>query len=201
MEKWIGDRISTFTDKDFTSIIILPKRKRWKEAILFTWVLNFTLVGCAVIYVFFNMDIINNSQTQLEGTPVEVLQKQKIYLAVFIAFWAYFEYKVVKGFLWIVFGKEMIKIDRDGIFIKNSIFSYGKSTRYFHDNIKNIGLIEHKAFSFGFDYENAFWRKGTDSIIFDYKNKPISFGKKLDEKDANLLMRFIVDRQKKLFKK
>jgi hypothetical protein len=202
MEKWISDRISTFTDKAYTSIIIFPKRKRWKEALLFAWTLGFTFVGVYLIYVlFFDMNSINNSQTQLEGNPVEVLRQQKIYLTIFIAFWVYFEFKVVKGLLWVVLGKEMIKIDSDAIFIKNSILSYGKSNRYFHENIKKMELIEHKEFSFGFDYENAFWRKGTDSIIFDHKTKPISFGRKLDAQTARLLLRFISDRQKKLVKK
>mgnify|MGYP001007668358 FL=1 len=95
----------------------------------------------------------------------------------------------------------MIKIDSDAVFIKNSILTYGKSNRYFHENIKKMELIEHKEFSFGFDYENAFWRKGTDSIIFDHKTKSVSFGRKLDAQTARLLLRFIGDRQKKMVKK
>ena len=45
MEKMIGDRISTLTEKDKTSIVIYPKRERFKEALLFGWVVAFTIVG------------------------------------------------------------------------------------------------------------------------------------------------------------
>ncbi len=197
MEKWIGDRISTFTDKNYTSIIIYPKRERWKEALLFAWVIGFTFVGFYMIYLMLFGGLENIDNSGIKGNPEEVLKNQKIYLSVFIGFWVYFEYKVVYGLLWLMFGKELIKIDRDKLSIKQSIFSIGKSKKYFNDNIKKIELIEQKPFSFGFDYENAFWRKGTDTLLFDYLKKPVSFAKKLNEKDAKLLMRFMVDRVKK----
>jgi hypothetical protein len=199
MEKWIGDRISTFTDKDYTSIIIYPKRERWKEALLVAWVIGFTFVGFYMIFlILYGLDTIDNSA--LKGDPQEVLRNQKIYLSVFIAFWVYFEYKVVYGLLWLLFGKELIRIDGEKLSLKNSIFSFGKAKKYFNDNIKKIELIEQKPFSFGFDYENAFWRKGTDSLLFEYLNKTIPFGKKISEKEAKLLMRFMVDRMKKYSK-
>jgi hypothetical protein len=75
--------------------------------------------------------------------------------------------------------------------------SYGKSNSYFFENIKGMGLVQHEKLSFGFDYENAFWRKGTDSIIFEHRAKAVSFGRKLDEKESRLLHRFIIDRIKK----
>jgi len=103
----------------------------------------------------------------------------------------------VKGLLWLTLGKELIKISKDSLIIKNSILTYGKSNSYFFENIKGLGLVEHEKLSFGFDYENAFWRKGTDSIIFDHMAKVVSFGRKLNEKDSRLLHRFIVDRIKK----
>ncbi len=196
MEKLIGDRISTYITKEYTSIIITPKRKRWKEALLFAWTIGFSIVGFYMIYLLSGgLDSIDNSG--LEGNPEEILRNQKIYVGVFVGFWIYFEYKVVKGLLWVVLGKELIRIDGDSLNIKNSILSYGKSKRFFFENIKKMDLIEHEKLSFGFDYENAFWRKGTDSIVFEHRGKTESFGRKLDEKNARLLSRFILDRVKK----
>lgn len=200
MEKLIGNRISTLVQKDYTSVIIFPKRTRWKEAILFAWVIGFTVIGVIVVYLLLGgLESIDNSG--LEGDPAEIIRNQKIYLVVFFGFWLYFEYKVVKGLMWVVFGKELIKITSDSLNIKNSIFSYGKSKRFFFENIRDIDMIKHERLSFGFDYENAFWRKGTNNIIFEYRGKSISFGRKLDEKDSRLLFRFIVDRMKKQAKK
>lgn len=197
MEKSIGDRISTYTEKEFTSIIVYPKRVRWKEAVLFAWVIAFSIIGFYMIYLLIGGGLEKIDNTGIEGDPDEILRNQKIYLGVFVGFWIYFEYKVVKGLLWLTMGKELIKISKDSLSIKNSILSYGKSTSYFFENIKGMGLVQHEKLSFGFDYENAFWRKGTDSIIFDHRAKPVSFGRKLNEQDSRLLHRFIIDRIKK----
>lgn len=199
MEKWIGTRISYVDSKSNCSIVILPQRNRFKEAILFAWVIAYTIVGGIMFYyLLFGIDTIDNSQ--LKGDPEEIIKNQKIYLTVFIAFWSYFEYKVVRGFLWLIGGKELIKINKNEIIIKESVYSYGKANRYFTDNINELDIVKHKSFSFGFDYENAFWRKGTNSLIFDYSTKSIGFAKKVNEKDANLLMRLIKDRVKKINK-
>jgi len=197
MEKLIGDRISTYTEKEFTSIIVYPKRTRWKETVLFTWVIAFSIIGFYMIYLLIGGGLEKIDNTGLEGDSAEILKNQKIYLGVFVGFWIYFEYKVVKGLLWLTLGKEMIKISKDTLSIKNSIMSYGKSNSYFFENIKGMGLVQHEKLSFGFDYENAFWRKGTDSIIFEHRAKAVSFGRKLDEKESRLLHRFIIDRIKK----
>jgi len=196
MEKMIGNRISTLVEKDITSIIIYPKRTRWKEALLFAWTAGFSIAGFYMIYLLFGgLETIDNSG--LKGDPKEILRNQKIYVGVFVGFWIYFEYKVVKGWLWVVLGKELIRITKDSIQIKNSIMSYGKLNQYFFENIKNMDLVKHERLSFGFDYENAFWRKGTDNIIFEHRGKSISFGRKLNEKDSRLLFRLIVDQMKK----
>ena len=196
MEKYIGERISTYVDKKYTSIIVFPEIKRWKEALLFAWVIGFTAVGVIVIYLFFGgLDSLDN--TGLEGTPEEIKHNQKIFTGVFIMFWMYFEYQVIKGLLWVILGKELIRINEDTLSIKNSIMSYGKSKRYFYENIKEMDLIQQEEMSFSFNYENAFWRKGTDSIVFTHKSKSTSFGRKLNKKDARLLYRFIQDRIKK----
>ncbi len=196
MEKYIGQRISTYVDKKYTSIIVYPERKRWKEALLFAWVIGFTIAGLYMIYLFFGgLDGLDN--TGLDGTAEEIKRDQKIFTGVFIMFWVYFEYQVVKGLLWVVFGKELIKLNEDSLSIKNSILSYGKAKRYFYDNIKEMEPIKQEQLSFSFNYENAFWRKGTDSIMFMHNSKSTSFGRKLNSKDARLLYRFIQDRIKK----
>ena len=200
MEKWIGTRISYLDSREECTMIVYPKRNNWKEAVLFAWVLGYSFVGAYMMYLlFFGMDTIDNSL--LEGDVADIKKNQQIYLSVFIAFWAYFEYKVVKGFLWLIKGKELLKITKDELTVKRDVFGYGKANKYFLDNVKNFEIVEHKTFSFGFDYENAFWRQGTNSLIFDANGKSIGFAKKIEPKDANLLMRLMKDRMKKLRKR
>jgi len=198
MGKKIGDRISMEDQSDSTTIVILPKIQRWKEWLLTIWVAGFTFIGAVMIYLLLG----GIYSLQVVGDNVEDIRDQQlVYTIVFLGFWAYFEFKVVKALLWYKFGKELIKIDRDTLWIKRSVLSYGKSHRYFFDNIKNFHLIKHDDTGFGQFFENAYWSLGTDALTFDYFTKAKSFGRKLDEKTANLLMRFMDDRIKTLRKK
>lgn len=199
MPKMIGDRISTEDHENSTTVIISPKLGGWKEIVLFLWVLGFTFAGCYMIYLlaFGGIDQLN------VGTNFdqEVREQQKIYLIVFIGFWAYFEYITVKAVLWYRFGKELLMIDSEALSVKRSIFNYGKANRYFFENIKDLRVEEKESTSFSNFFENAYWTVGTDTIQLDYFGKKKSFGRRVEEKNAKLLVRFIIDRVKKQKKK
>ena len=119
----------------------------------------------------------------------------------FLGFWAYFEYKTLRALLWYRFGKELIRIDNDGLSLKKSIFSYGKAHRYFFENIKNFHQRKEESTSFGTFFENAYWAMGTDALVFDYNKKARSFGRRLEPKTSRLLLRLIDDRVKKKLKR
>jgi len=198
MTKWIGDRISFEDHKDATTIIIYPKLQRWKEWLLTFWVMGFTFIGAVMIYLLFG----GIYSLEVVADDIEdVRDQQLIYTIVFLGFWAYFEYKVLRALLWYKFGKELLKIDNDALTVKKSTFGYGRAMRYFYENIKNFHLFKNDTTSFGQFFENAYWSLGTDALIFDYYGKAKSFGRKLDEKSAKLLMRLIDDRIKNLRKK
>lgn len=198
MVKWIGDRISVVDENNVTTIVIDPLRVWWKEILLTLWVLSFTFIGLFMVYLYFtNFAGLNYVQTP---TPDEI-DNQRIYTIVFLGFWAYFEYRTVKALMWYRFGKELIRIDIDGFRLKKSILTYGKAHRYFFENMKKFGLRKQEPTTFGNFFENAYWSMGTDALLFDYKGKSKSFGRRLNEKDSRLLMRLIDDRIKKSIKK
>lgn len=198
MTKWIGDRISVVDSEGETTIVIRPIRVLWKEILLLVWVLSFTFVGVVVFYLLatgFSSLSYPTPPTQQE------LDNQFIYGVVFLGFWAYFEYKTVKALLWYRFGKELLKIDSQALFLKKSILSYGKAHQYFFENIKNFSQRKNEETSFNMFFENAYWAMGTDALLFDYHGKTKSFGRRLDERTGKLLLRLIDDRVKKQLKK
>jgi hypothetical protein len=198
MSKWIGERISTADHPEYTTIIIFPKLERWKEWLLTLWVMGFTFIGAVMIYMLLG----GLYSTAVVADNVEdVRDQQLVYTIVFLGFWAYFEYKTVKALTWYKFGKEFIKINRDALTVKRSTFGYGKAHHYFFENIKNFHQEKPDNTSMGHFFENAYWSLGTDSLHFDYFGKSRGFGRKLNEKDARLLMRYIDDRTKTLRKK
>ena len=199
MSKLIGDRISTEDHEKSTTVVIIPKRILWKEILLVTWVLAFSVAGFYVIYLLFFGGIdelatgINYDET--------VRDQQLIYLAIFTAFWGYFEYITVKAVLWNIFGKELLMIDTEALSVKKSILGYGKANRYFFENIKSLKYEKPDSTSLNSFLDNAYWSTGTEVFKLDYLGKNKSFGKKVDEKEATLLLRFLNDRVKKWRKK
>lgn len=194
----IGENITAEDHADHkTTIVIKPHVAKWKLILMASWLVGFTFVGIYMFWILFGgvytLEVISDN---IEDTR----DKQLIYTIVFLGFWFYFEYKTLKATLWFLYGRELIKLDRESLTYKKSILGYGKASSFFYDNMKNIHLFTSDNTSFGQFFENAIWSQGTDGIIFNYFGKEKSFGKRLDEKSSKLLLRFIDDRIKKLRK-
>ena len=63
-----------------------------KTNLLFLWLLAWTISGVIVIGNYFTI----------------MQDKTKLLLIIWIAFWAYFEFKIVRVFMWKQFGKEKL---------------------------------------------------------------------------------------------
>jgi hypothetical protein len=195
MVKFISDRISSEDHKTSTTIVITPKKVLWKEIVLGLWCAGFTFAGIYMIYLLWFGGI----DTLEVGTNFDdsVRKQQQIYLAIFVAFWAYFEYVTVKTFLWIIFGKELIMIDSEAMSVKKSILRYGKSHRYFFENIKHFKYERPDTLSMNTFLDNSYWSTGSEVYKLDYMGKSRTFGRKIDEKEAKQLFRFLTDKMKK----
>ena len=181
--KWIGERISYKDHKNpYTTIVITPERTAWKDALMGAWLLMFTFIGAYILYELFSVDH-NRDET--------------IALVIFFSFWVYFEWRVMRAFLWLRFGKENIKIDPEYVWVKKSIGKYGKAKRYLIDNVKNISLRTPSERSVSYQFENSYWVIGGERVLFEYLGKTIPFGRKLNEQDAKLLTKFFDKRVQK----
>lgn len=180
--KTIGEYIS-FKDHEegFTTIVITPKRELWKDIALGTWLLLFTTFGIIIMAQF----------------AYDYTREQKLMMFVFLSFWTYFEFKVAKAFLWLVYGKEYIKISKGEFKIKKGIGNYGKLKRYFFDNMSPFKKDETEKTSFSFQFEKSYWVVGGETISFDYKNKTILFGRKLTDEETKLLLQVLNKRRSK----
>jgi hypothetical protein len=199
MSKKIGDRISMEDHDRSTTVVIMPKRILWKDILLMTWVAGFSFAGFYVIYLLF-FGGINNLEVG-ENFDQDIREQQIIYLAIFTGFWTYFEYFSVKTLLWNLYGKELLMIDTEGMLVKRSILSYGKAQRYFFEGIKKMRYEKPDNTSLSQYLNTAYWSLGEDAIYLEYQEKKKSFGRRINEKEAKLLLRFLSDRIKKWRKK
>jgi hypothetical protein len=171
----IGQRISTLKADGVSSFVIIPTASNWKLNLLLVWIFVWTLSGCIVLGNYFT----------LTNTNI------KLVVIVWLGFWAYFEFRTVRAFIFKKYGKEKI-------WIKGSTFNYwrdvagrGKKLEFETDLIKDLQLtVKDKKDFFQF-MNDSFWVVGTESISFIYGTKTYRMGVQLDEEDAKELLKQI----------
>lgn len=183
--KWIGDRISFDVAVDKTTIVIEPEKNRWMNIAMSIWLALWVAIGVILIWSLANMKL-TNSET--------------IMIIVILSFWLYYLYTVSKQLLWLVYGKELLKIDKRGLVYKKDIKSYGKATLYYYDNMGEFESYVPKKSSFQYVWESTPWTKGGERLQFNYHGKNIRFGIKLDEVDAKLLYQLLNSKRKEYAK-
>jgi len=77
---------------------------------------------------------------------------------------------------------------------KKSIRKLGKANLYYLENITKMRLFHPKERSIQAVWEQSVWISGGERIEFDYSGKIVKFGKKLEEKDTQLLFKLITKR-------
>lgn len=184
--KWIGKNISFVEDSKKITVIIYPEKLNWFKPMMFAWTLMWYAVGGASLWAFLTM---------------KLTQQELVILFVFACFWIYYAQRVTRSLLWLLYGKELIKIDETSMFIKRSIRTYGKSNRYLLENIKKMTVSTPKPHSFQAAWEAAPWMVGGERIHFEYIGKNIKLGLKLNDKDAEILFKYLTKKIEEKIKK
>lgn len=172
--EYIGDRISVVKKEDEISIVILASIDKKKLNLLFFWLIAWTVCGLLVIGQSFSLTD----------------ESLKAYLIGWLAFWAYFEYKIGKAYLWRKSGMEKIKLKDKMLFYKREIAGKGKVHVYQYDFIKDLRLIV-SSNNFINTVNSSYWVISGERIEFQYYGKPVRFGLQLSDKDAKGLLHLI----------
>lgn len=177
--KWIGQRISFLEDKQKSTFVIYPAATTIVKALMGAWIGMWMVIGISVILYINHKNFILNEKA-------DVNEQLNIIIFVFLAFWLYYAFKIGRSYFWLLWGKELIKINETAFVYKRSIKNYGKATPYYIENIKKMRMHQPKENSLQAVWENSPWVKGGERMEFDYMGKTIRFGRKLNEKDAKL---------------
>ena len=170
--KNIGDRISFEASKVKTTVVIVPERNFLVNTLMGAWLGMWYCIGGTVIWSLFKLSL---------------TEQERIILYIFLVFWFYYAYRISKAYLWLIFGREMLKLDRDGFHIKNSFFSYGKLRTYYYENIKELEFVIPEKSSIRSVWESSPWVSGGERFQFEYFGKTKKFGRKLSLKEGKLL--------------
>lgn len=153
--------------KDIT-IEIFPSKDEKDLKLLKLWVVLWSIGGGIIFIQLFQ----------------NYTKEEKLFFGVWMAFWAYFEYKAVTALKWKLFGKEVIKIADDKLEILNEIKGRGVPVQFEKSKIKDLKLSDFQDKSFSAVMGNSFWSTGGEKVTFKYGEKIYGLGKQLPEADA-----------------
>lgn len=170
--EFLSDRVSTrrAADGAFSVVISnrLPKRQLY---LLLGWLVAWTFCGVAFV-----VEAVRNTNPDL-----------RVPLMVMIAFWAYFEIRTVRTVLWRTKGHELWRVHEGELTVKDSLFGYGKASRYFIANIQRFGLLTIEETSWKWQMNDSFWTRGGERVGFEYQGKKVAIGRGLTAEEARNL--------------
>jgi hypothetical protein len=182
--EFIGPRISVVKKNDETNIVILSSVDNRKKNILGLWLFAWTICGVLVFFYF------------LRATESQV----KLALFIWLCFWIYFEYVAAKAFRWRSSGVEKIRVKNGYLHLKKEVGGKGKNRLFEIDVIKELRLFEDEG-ELRKTLNRSYWVVGGETLAFDYFGKTVRFGRQLEEKEANALMKLLKQEMKTSRKK
>ncbi|MCA0429919.1 MAG: hypothetical protein LCH32_05400 [Bacteroidetes bacterium] len=170
--KVLSERISVLKKENLLSIVILANSSKSKLGMMFLWLFAWTVCGLVVLFNYF-------SNTN---------QDVKLVIIVYLSFWLYFEYKIIKAFIWKKFGAEKIWLQDGQLNYQREINKKGKIYSFDSHLIDEIKVIEIKNTSWADNINQSFWIKGGERISFQHQGKTVFMAMQIEDNYAYQLV-------------
>lgn len=164
----INERISILEKDNVFSLVILPTTDKKKLWILFLWLMAWTICGVIIFANYFNI----------------TSRDAKIFIVVYLSFWAYYEFKIARAYTWKKFGKEKLWIKKGKLQYQREISGRGKIKEFDLELVSGLEVIEVSPTSFADNINQSFWIKGGERLEFQCQSKTVRFGMQLNDKEA-----------------
>lgn len=168
-------RIQISSKEATTHIEINPVRDPLKTNLLVAWLIVWTICGIIVFSQFFS----------------NMSREEKLLMAVWMAFWAYFEFKIGTAYLWRKSGVEHLSIDSEKLVYSRIVSGKAETKSYVTDTISNLAVYEFGKNSFSDSFQSSYWVKGNECVFFEYFGQKIGMGLQLNKEEATQLHKAI----------
>jgi len=171
--KIIGERISILKEKNLLSIVILSTTSRNKLRLLFLWLMAWTVCGLIVFINYFKVEDADS----------------KLFIIVYLSFWAYFEVNILRTFIWKRSGKEKLWIRNGILHYQREVNKKGKIKEFNLDLVSPLHLIELKSTRLSDTINQSFWIKGGERLEFSAQSKVIRLGMQITDDEAKNILK------------
>jgi hypothetical protein len=176
--KFIGKLISVKDNKDQLSVVISGIGQKWEKIVLAVWSTIWLLVG-----VYFINEVVSATE-----------REYKLFVVVFLCFWAFYFVKALQIFFWRLSGYQSIRIIDDKLILRSFSGVKPKDKTYFVHNIERMEVLALKDKSLNRAYYSGFWVKGLKMVSFYHKGKKIDFAPQISTNEARALSQLLSKR-------
>lgn len=173
--KLLGDRISIIRKPNLLSVVILATNDKRKLITMFFWLLAWSVCGVIVLFQYFQ---ISN-------------ENEKLFLLIYLSFWAYFEVSILRAFIWRKYGKEKLWIKDGLLHYQREIYGRGKIRVYQPELIRDFKILEMRTHNLIDSLNQSFWVRGGERLEFLHQTKTIRFGMQISDEQARKLFEAI----------
>jgi len=164
----MNNRIKIDKNDGKLQIVIKAFLDEKKQQILLVWILLFSLCGIAIIAQLFE----------------EYNTETKLFFGVYIAFWIFFEFKVIYAYRWRKYGEEKIIIDQDQLILIKKIGKRGVTQQFKFEEITKIDFFKDESGAFAKSMNTSYWNINKYNIVLKFEDSIVPFGIDLENKDA-----------------
>lgn len=177
----MDNRIQINKDTERLEIVIKSFLDQKKQQLLLIWIILFSLCGLAIISQFF----------------ADYEAGDKVFFAVYVAFWIFFEFKVIYAYRWRKFGQELIIIEDNELILIKSVGKRGVTQKFVISDIKKLDFFKDENGGFINSMNKSYWNINKYHLMLLLENSKVPFGIDLEAKDAKQILNEIQNRLKK----
>ncbi|MEO3408584.1 hypothetical protein AAFN85_32010 [Mucilaginibacter sp. CAU 1740] len=179
MEKPYQGRTIIEDNVEFITITIPGKRDFLSISWFFVWMIAFSFIGSTAI-----SDLVDPTTHNVRGGMI-----------FWITGWAIMGLMSIKNAIWLIWGREIIEIDKNTFGITKKNYFLSRDKVYDLKECKHF-RIRDKDSTADRKYWSIFYYRNDDpgNIAFDYGMKTFSFGEDLQEAESRYILDFIKER-------
>lgn len=168
----MDNRIQIIKENKKLEIIIKAFYDDKKQKMLLLWIVLFSLCGLIILAQFFD----------------DYDAETKVFFGVYVAFWLFFEFKVIYAYRWRKYGVEKIKIEDNQLLLIKSIGKRGITQRFDIDELKNIDFFNSSNSGFIKSMNTSYWNINKYHLALKLEKNIIPFAIDIENKDAKKIL-------------
>jgi len=148
----------------------------WQFTLLSGWLLAWTIAG-----IFVGIELFSGHNPS----------GQKLFMLIWLAFWAWFEYRILNAWLWRRSGREIIRFGKEITEVLFEVNGRGLTRKFETERIHHIDNLEVQKGLFTKNFYSSFWVVGGETIGFKCNGTQMAFGRQLSEAETTALIKII----------